>query len=440
MARTNQDRSPRSLRRERRLWQDENNNTRALGCIGCPDLELCGGLTVTAGAFDCLGFCKCKDVSICDNVCRRNPCLYVLRLREINGFGFETLPNIPPCAVAKLPIFVPLLHHNSRREKVLNLEAIATSLYELFDRKSGAPKFSSREEFLDKYKISSNPKIIVSGTHEDSPLERWWGLETREIVIKNLKDIGVDLVTVPNFSLFTNVPRWDNLYNMKRILHVWHEFASTGVPAALHVNARTETDWARWTEFITRRNEVTHLAFEFKTGAGWPSRIEWHAQHLCDLALAVGRPLCLVTRGGMRGSQSGPRVLSMLAQAFQSLVFIDSTAFFRTHGRKRATLDAEMNVRWLPNPTKTNEPLDKLLSHNIKTLHRHFERIIGPTNREDDSAIAVSYQFPPIESDRQSRPKNHPNRRIAKVLQKSDSGSDHLSPTRDRRFGIGENR
>ena len=51
---------------------------------------------------------------------------------------------------------------------------------------------------------------------------------------------------------------------------------SEGLPAALHVNARTEHDYARWGELIADRQEIEILAFEFATGCGRGERIDWH--------------------------------------------------------------------------------------------------------------------------------------------------------------------
>ena len=50
--------------------------------------------------------------------------------------------------------------------------------------------------------------------------------------------------------------------------------------------------------FVRERPEVEIVAFEFGTGAGAPSRIDWHVDRLCKIADAAGRPLTLVVRGG----------------------------------------------------------------------------------------------------------------------------------------------
>jgi hypothetical protein len=71
---------------------------------------------------------------------------------------------------------------------------------------------------------------------------------------------------------------------MKHIGLSWAELTSGGVPTALHINARTDHDYARWTRFIAERPEVAVLAFEF--GAGYPSHIDWQVEHLYSWPIA----------------------------------------------------------------------------------------------------------------------------------------------------------
>ena len=106
--------------------------------------------------------------------------------------------------------------------------------------------------------------------------------------MQTLRDLGIALVTTPNFSLFTNVPRPDNLHGMKRIALSWAELmAAEFRPRCISMLGPTH-DYARWTTFFAERPEVTMVAFEFGTGAGSPDRLEWHVDRLCALAAAAG--------------------------------------------------------------------------------------------------------------------------------------------------------
>jgi hypothetical protein len=180
--------------------------------------------------------------------------------------------------------------------------------------------------------------------------------------------LGVSLVTTPNFSLFVDQPRWDDMHSMKRIAIVHEEFLSGGLPAALHLNARTDNDWARWREYIATREEITHVAFEFATGAGWRGRIEWQAGQLAGLARAVERPLHLLVRGGNT-------VLPSLESAFARVTLLDTTVFMKTTYRQKALLEKSGIVTWTKSPTQAGESLDELLAANWSTVWSSYNNL-----------------------------------------------------------------
>ena len=159
------------------------------------------------------------------------------------------------------------------------------------------------------------------------------------------------------------------MHSIKRIAITHEEFLREGMPAALHVNARTERDWERWTEYILRRSEITHVAFEFATGAGWAGRIEWHADQLARLAEGVGRPLHLVVRAANRN------VLPALISAFAHTTVLDTTSFIKAVHRQRAVETAPGKIDWETSPTAPNTPVDDLLEHNWSLVRRGYDTV-----------------------------------------------------------------
>src|SRR3546814_16302451 len=87
-------------------------------------------------------------------------------------------------------------------------------------------------------------------------------------MLQQLAALDIALITPPNYSVLTDVPRTDNLHAMKRILMATVEMMQAGLPTALPANARTERDFERWGELIAERPEIPYLAFEFAPGAG----------------------------------------------------------------------------------------------------------------------------------------------------------------------------
>jgi hypothetical protein len=253
-----------------------------------------------------------------------------------------------------------MVFHGSNRCSAIATTTVALPLGAMFNRRDGSVRFSSNESLCANYRLASGSRIVLSGTDHDAPLERWWGFgaSKRREIIRKLKLIGISLTTTPNYSLFIDGPRWDDLHSMKRIALVHYEFQSEGLVAALHVNGRTESDFRRWAEYVVRRTEITHLAYEFTTGTGWAGRQNLHATWLCEIAAAVGRPLSLLQRGGIE-------ILPKLARSFDHVTFLDTTSFMKTIKRQRAYLNGRMD--WLPSPTDEDAPLDDLFAHNVST-------------------------------------------------------------------------
>lgn len=349
----------RRSRREERFWDNTSRNPVALGCTKCGELGICGGLHVSIGAFDCTGYC-CGKPESCDIVCQRNPD-FVRRVREVSGFSLTAVDRVSAVPFPDLPRCVPLIYHGGSRVARFCPPAVALSLYQLIDRTHGELKFGTRATLCDYFKIGFDTTIILSGTSYDKPIERWWELgERRLVLLQELADLGIVSITAPNFSLFSDVPRWDNLHAMKRIAICWQEIMGVGIPAALHVNARSDRDWRAWRDFIGERPEIAALTYEFATGASGTRRMRWHAEYLCTLAEAVRRPLVLIVRGGLD-------VLQELRQSFQRVTLLDTSTFMKTVNRKCASLSSNNALTW-KSGGGLNWSLDELLEHNYLTM------------------------------------------------------------------------
>jgi hypothetical protein len=248
----------------------------------------------------------------------------------------------------------------------------------MFDRRTGAPRFSDHAALCAAFAIKAGTTIVLSGTDRDPPLERWWGLGAakRQTIIRALKVAGVGLVTTPNYSLFLDRPRWDDLHAIKRIAIVHEEFLCEGLPAALHVNGRTETDFRRWTDYVAARPEITHLAYEFTTGTGWAGRREQHAAWLVGLATSVDRPLHLVMRGGTE-------MLAALTAAFASTSLLEISIFMKTVMRQLAYRKRNATLGWRASPTAAGAPLDDLFAGNLAEVTSWVTQIGAPAIERD---------------------------------------------------------
>ena len=336
-------------------WYFRPDAPHAFGCDGCFLLGVCGGLRVKGAAFDCQRFC-CRQPD-CKLVCFNSPVNYANRMREVGGFDLSTIPQCAPVTIERLRGFAPLIHHAYSRKELFFNETIAISLYELLDRE-GAPRYFSREHITQNFRISSTAKLIVSGIQKDHLLERIWRSPHRNSIVAMLKTIGVSAFTSPNFSVYNNVPRPENLYNIKRIALFSHEFLSAGVPTALHINACTDADYAGYTEFLATHTEFEAVSFDFITGPGYPSRMWWHVRKLIELRNQVRRQIQLILRGGAHA-------LHGLSAAYSDIVVIDSKPLQTALRRHRMVFGNDGSMKVVENYLPKGDAVDDLLSQNV---------------------------------------------------------------------------
>jgi hypothetical protein len=365
---------------EHRLWLDGARNTPSLGCWNCPERGICGGLSVAAGLMNCLDLC-CATPDRCDKPCRNNPD-FALRVREVGTFSLNNVPRAPVLAAPSLPLVATVLFHRLSCSVPLGPEVIALPLYGMFNRGNGELRFDSHEALCAAFGLVPGTQIILTGTDQDPPLERWWGYEgKRREIIRGLKALGVFMTTTPNFSLFVDVPRHVDLHAIKRIGLVHWEFLDEGLPAALHINGRSETDFRRWGAYIRERAEITHLAYEFTTGTGRAVRREQHADWLGTVAAGAGRPLDLIVRGGIE-------LLPRLTSIFNQVTVLETWSFMKTINRQRAVSRVNKSPAWRSAPTAVGAPLDSLFALNRSAIRQWIEKAAGEQRRPAKLAAA----------------------------------------------------
>jgi hypothetical protein len=336
-------------------WHFRADQPVSFGCNACFLKTTCGGLRVRGAAFDCQRFC-CGE-SNCETVCFNSPVEYAKRLKEVGGFELDTIPRCDPVKFDHIQGYAPLFHHAYSRKAEFFGEAIAISLFELLDR-GGAPKYFSKAEISQNFRIDQQASLIVSGIQKDFLLERVWRSPHRTSIALMLKSIGVALFTSPNFSVYNNVPRPENLYNIKRIGLISYEFLAAGVPTALHINACTDTDYDNYARFLSTHTEFEAISFDFITGPGYPSRLWWHTGKLIDLRNRIGRPVQLVLRGGTRA-------LSALSGAYSNIVIVDSDPLHKALHRQRMIFGNDGHISVVKNPLPAGMPVDDLVKQNV---------------------------------------------------------------------------
>jgi hypothetical protein len=347
--------APRTPWKARVLHHDAERFLRAPGCNNCIDRDLCRGLNTQTSLLDCMEDC-CGKPDSCTWVCRRNP-RFKSQVQEIGGLSLDNIKlTAPALPVPPLPPVIPLIYHGYSRAAPLNIPVAAIKLAQLFDKRTGAPHFASRDELCRRFALSPSTTLVVSGVDKDRVIERWWeiGQPRRLAVIESMKAVGVALVTLPNFSLCVDWPRPGDIAAIKRIGRVYAEFMNAGLPATLHTHGRTDTDFLHWAALLRRLDPITCLSYEFTTGAAHGERRDRHIAWLAGLAGSAGRSLHLVVYGDTT-------VVRELKPAFASITLIETTSFMKAIHRQEPVPGEDGRVRWRTHPTRAEDDLSDLL-------------------------------------------------------------------------------
>ncbi len=146
----------RSKRVDQSLWHRSGEEI-SLGCSRCPERSFCDGLSIRAGAFDCLAFC-CGEPKTCRKYVCPHQKRYSTLVNEVGGFTLVPYRR-PVTPMGALPEYVPFIFDAGNLNGPLPLTTVAISLYSIIDHRTGIAKFSSRAEMLERFKVNHDAHV-----------------------------------------------------------------------------------------------------------------------------------------------------------------------------------------------------------------------------------------------------------------------------------------
>lgn len=350
----------------------------SFNCERCGFLMPCGGIEPATPLLDCFALCQIDhDCGTCQEVCPYNKS-FASRLKEIGGLRFDNLARITQ-RQAKLPTYVPVIHHGCKRLEPLRWPVVAIETYHILRTVDGKYRsvVGSAEALRRLFMLASDTRVILLGTAQDSPLERYWSYRRRDHAAGQLAGLDPLLAIGPNFSHFLDVPRTDNLFNRKRQLICLAEFSQAGISPVPHLSAVTPGDWRFWTDYLQSNSTISQVAVEFQTGNKTRTQGLKVIERLAILQDEAGRALHPLIIGASQ-------FVEAVAEHFPRFTLIDSRPFMCTV--KRHSFDeSDPRVRWKQNPTPQGAAIDALLTDNIARYARWIESRRG-SSRPDNEA------------------------------------------------------
>ena len=357
------------------------------GCKTCPlNPVFCHGVEEGFAVDGCMAFDH-KKCTECGWTCLCNLKLFAERHQEVGNFKCQLQRDLLPVDF-QLPRYIPTLYHGFDQARPLDLDWVAIPLHILFRSHtdgSMVPIARTARELRELLGVRLNTKIILTGVGPDQGIENFWGNHQKDNLLTLLRQLGIHLFTVPNYSFFTNAPPPHNRYNRSRILRIAERAADAGIISVLHLNAIFEEEWKDWETLLIQHSEITVVCLEFQTG--YKGRIvgDRAFNRLVKLLRTVGRPIHPIVIGGARyagelGKHSIPSTI------------IDAQPFMQTFQRKICLSRPDGSIEWMFKRSKVGELLDARFRENFA----EYSRYIGERLSGQQSSRQAEFPFPHV--------------------------------------------
>lgn len=334
--------------------------TMQIGCLNCPFFEVCGGSFKERGVWNCFDVCSNCNGN-CDYVCPRNPIEFVSAYREVNGFRIEDVGIINQNASPELPKYIPTIYDNWANVDLSELKFIAIPTFRLV---GFILKENGKSELHKKLRISDDTKLLLLTIGFDKHLEKLWTRPDRKELFYKFSKLGIGHIVAPNFSLFLDAPRTDNMHNKKRSLICANEMSEVGLSTIPYLMAVTNHDWKIWQRFLEDNPSIKFVAKEFQTGGRRKEVAHWHLKNLALLQDKLKRRLHPIAIGGIKHI---PRLKAL----FDSFTVVSSTVYLKTVKRQKAFIKSPNKLSWESNSGGQYKSLDELMLENYHT-YKHW--------------------------------------------------------------------
>lgn len=98
--------------------------------------------------------------------------------------------------------------------------------------------------------LGPDQKAVLMGYSPDALLERMWERRHADKLLDRIAQMGFDLVTSPDFSVYGDQPRFEHLFNMRRAMVFTQELVDRGVNAIPSVYWFRLEDLDRWLQWV----------------------------------------------------------------------------------------------------------------------------------------------------------------------------------------------
>jgi hypothetical protein len=178
-------------------------------------------------------------------------------IRHLGGLDLPASSPAPATLTPSLPLHLPVLVQAYHEPVEVPWVALHGGRVLGATGRSLTPKH--RRQLRDVYRLGPDTKVALELYVEDRVLEGLW-LNRRD-AIREIRDLGFDLVLSPNVSVWRDACRLDHALAIRRSIALYEELVLAGVPAIPDVGFFFyEPDGRLWAEWVNRNLEISAIS------------------------------------------------------------------------------------------------------------------------------------------------------------------------------------
>jgi hypothetical protein len=244
---------------------------------------------------------------------------------EVRGPGFMDVTGITPSGLY-LPSFVPVLRSGSAKVvRSYPLPYAAASLEDLWRNKPS--KGRNLHQWLG---VPQETKLILLGFAHDRIIEeKIW--PNRSAFFHWLADLGFDLITSVDYSIWDDQPHAERFINAKRDLLTFEEMSHLGIPAIPHIYWYGRKDITRLALWLNKNHGIASVSINLQT---------MHKQTVWNKALGDIQQLISELSRPIHFLVNGPSTIKRMDEIIR---IIPSVTILGGKLSRMATIGQEMN-------------------------------------------------------------------------------------------------
>lgn len=212
------------------------------------------------GEYEPVDHCNGYPCYTCGVACCNHPDIEEF-IEDVDGLDFATVKAKEiPCS--PLPLFIPGICSSGFRKNKICLPWVTLSVSEIFKsqpRKNKGilrvPKSSLKDNLRKSFNLDPKTKIILLSYGPDKLIEKIW-LDDEINYFPKIKQMGIEMATAFNFSLFWGECRLGQRINLKKSLKTFELYQKYNISSVPHIYWLNEFDLKEWIKWLSANPSV----------------------------------------------------------------------------------------------------------------------------------------------------------------------------------------